>query len=116
MLLADYVCAYGLVFVWEEYNFYYVIIIVASLFAGIVSANLTRSIIYVSALIIIGAVIATVIGILPPIMYGEDPSLISTMVFGYAQLSVKLLLIGLPLCIFLAIIGSFIGESIEMRG
>lgn len=116
MLLVDYVCAYGLVFVWEEYNFYYVIIIVASLFAGIVFVNFSRSIIYVSALIIIGAVIATVIGILPPIMYGENPSLISTMVFGYAQLSVKLLLIGLPLCIVVAIVGCFVGESIEMRG
>jgi hypothetical protein len=116
MLLADYVCAYGLVLVWQEYNFHYVIIIVASLFAGIVSANFSRSIIYVSALTIIGAAIATGINILPPIMYGEDPSLISTMVFGYAQLLVKLLLIGLPLCIFLAIIGCFIGESIEMRG
>jgi hypothetical protein len=115
MLLVDFICAYGLVLVWQEYNFYYVIIIVSSLFAGIVSANFSRSIIYVIVLAVIGAVIATGINILPPIMYGEDPSLISTMVFGYAQTLVKLLLIGLPLCIFLAIMGSFLGESIEMR-
>lgn len=115
MLLVNFICAYGLVFVWDEYNFYYVIIIVVSLFAGIISASFSKAIIYVSALIVIGAVVATGISILPPIMYGEDPSLISTIAFGYAQLAVKLLLIGLPLCIFLAIIGSFVGESIEIN-
>lgn len=111
----NYICAFTLLFIWKTEFYYYVIIFTASFFTGAVVVDYVRSMFNVCISLVLGAVIAVWIAVAPPIIYGGDPIQINAGILLYSSWAAKLLLISLPLCIFVALSGCFIGEFVEGR-
>lgn len=71
-----------------------------------------KPILYSSVLQVLGAVISMGIAGVPAVIYGAGPGIFDVVVIWYGSTLAKMLLLSLPLCVFLAIIGSFIAEAV----
>ena len=114
-LFVNYFWAFILILIWKESYYYYAILLMTSLLAGTIIASYTISILYVCISLVAGAAMAIGIAIGPPIIYGRDPVQISVGILWYSSLVGKLMIVGLPLCICVAIIGCFLNEAVKKR-
>jgi len=111
MLLINYISAYCLIFIWKQYSLHYVVLLITSFLAGVVMREFTKTMIYVGSSFLISATIAVGINVTPLIVFNEDALIISTVIFSYAQLLARIMIISLPLCILSAMLGCFLSES-----
>lgn len=114
-LLVNYFWAFTLILIWQESYYYYVILLMTSLLAGTVITSYTSSIIYVCTSLVAGAAMAIGIAIGPPIIYGGDSLKISVGILAYSSLVARLIIVSLPLCAFIAIVGCSLNEVIKNR-
>lgn len=114
-LLVNYFCAFILILIWQESYYCYVILLMTSLLASTVITSYTRSIIYVCISLVAGAVMAIGIAIGPPIIYGGDPLKISVGILTYSSLVARVMIVSLPLCAFIAVVGCSLSEVIKNR-
>lgn len=112
-LCVNYIFAHVLLYIWQvDFIYYVVTIFVASFLGGVVVTNLTRSILYVASSLVVGGVVGIGITIAPLIIYQADPLIINAVILYYSGDLGKILLLSLPLCIIVALIGCFLGEAI----
>lgn len=112
-LFVNYLWAFILILIWTKSYYYYVILSITSLLAGTVIASYTRSILYVCTSLVAGAATGIGIAVGPPIIYGGDPIQISVGILVYSSLVARLMIVGLPLCVSVAIIGCFLNEAVK---
>ena len=111
----NFLYAHLLIFIWKETSYYYVAIIVVSFLIGTVLEDYTRAILYGSFSLIIGSIASVEIVIAPAIIYGAERAAIDANILYYGSELGKLLLLSLPLCFFMVIIGCSLGEALERR-
>jgi len=114
-LIVNYFWAFTLFLIWGESYYYYAVLLVTSLLAGIVITSFTRSFIYVCISLVGGAAIAIGIAISPPIIYGGDPLVTSVGILVYGSLVARLLIVGIPLCTIITVIGCSLSDVIKNR-
>lgn len=114
-LLVNYSSAFILILIWKESYYYYAILFMTSLLAGTIITSYTSSIIYVCISLVGGAAMAIGIAIGPPIIYGGDPLIISVGILTYSSLVARLIIVSLPLCAFIAVVGCSLNEVIKNR-
>ena len=118
-LSVDYAAAYLVIFIWNvptpnsELVLHIAIVFGASLLFGALIANITKTIIYTLASIVIGIGVAMAMILAPPITLGAGPDLINFyMSVGLMELS-RLFIIGISFLVLGTLLGSLLAETIK---
>lgn len=113
-LCVNYIFAHTLIFIWNQPHYcYYIFTLVVSLLFGLAIMDFARSILYVGISFVVGAVAAIGITIAPLILSEAGTGMINAGILKYSQLAVRLLIVSLPLCILVAVLGCFLGEDFQ---
>lgn len=110
----NYVSAYLLLFLWNESISYLIAVCVASFSIGTIVEDYPRSLLYSSVFQALGAIIAIGISTAPSAIYGAGIEIVDVAILWYGSIAIKMSLISLPLCVFLAFIGHSIAESLAV--
>lgn len=111
----NYISAHAILFVWREMVYYLMALAVGSFAIGIFVASYTKSILYSTVLLGVGAITAVIIAIAPGMIYGAGMQLFDIAILWYGGILARIVFISLPLCVSLALIGAVIGDTIQMQ-
>lgn len=109
----NYVSAYVLLFLLNGYIPFILAVCITSFSIGTIVENFPKSILYSSVLQALGAIIAIGISAAPSAIYGAGIEVADVAILWYSSIAIKMSLISLPLCVFLAFIGYSMVESLS---
>jgi hypothetical protein len=112
-LCANYTGAFFVSFVWKSGLVYIILIFfITSIIAGIIIANLGKSLAYAFSALVMAGIFFIGLLLLPPSIYGHPGMIAYTSETAFMFTS-RIMFIGIVFCLIGTLIGSLIGDSIQ---